>query len=95
MIAFMRPGERYLAHRVWHRGRMYPLSVISLGDDGGLSVEPFEREAHSTAFVNGPLYVLDATAAEFAAAATASPDPAEITARQLWHGSGMPLLMFF
>lgn len=47
---------RYLAHAVMHRGKIYRQSVVSL-DGGVLTIAPFDRELHSTAFVSGIIVV--------------------------------------
>lgn len=48
---------RYLAHAVMHRGKIYRQSVVSL-DNGVLTIAPFDRELHSTAFVSGIIVVV-------------------------------------
>lgn len=96
MIIHPRPGgERYLAHKVYHRGCEYPFSVVGVSIDGEIIISPYAGEIHSTVFVNGPLYVLDASSEAIAAAMCTPPSPAEISAAGLWHNSGIPLLVHF
>lgn len=53
-------GDRYLAHRIVHRGREYKLSVLEIICESGrydVRVTPFDREIHSTSFHNGTIAV--------------------------------------
>lgn len=47
---------RYLAHAVLHAGQVYRHAVVELAD-GRLTIDRFEREIHSTAFVSGFIIV--------------------------------------
>lgn len=52
------PGRRYLARRVIVDGEERGLSVVTIDARGGVTVEPFERETHSTVMVDGTIVVI-------------------------------------
>lgn len=52
-----RPGERYLARHVWHRGADHPLATVHITPQGRVVIEPFVRETPATVFVDGEISV--------------------------------------
>jgi hypothetical protein len=50
--------RRYLSHHIIVDGVRYDtLSIVTIGDDNTVSVEPYEMEVHSTVYVNGTVVV--------------------------------------
>lgn len=46
-----------MAHKIIYEGREYPLHILTLCDDGAVSIAPFTGEEHSVPFVNGTVRV--------------------------------------
>lgn len=52
--------KRYLAGCIIDRdGQRYPLSILTVSDNGSYSISPFEHETASTVYISGTLVVGD------------------------------------
>ena len=79
----MTPVLRYLAHRVVHEGRIAGLSVVEAREEG-ISVQPFDGETASTAFVDGTLIIEGGEIHRTPLLIASLPLPAEMTKTRLW-----------
>ncbi len=51
--------DQYLAQRIYHKGKVYPLSVLRISKETSeIEIFPFSEEIHSTVYINGSIYVL-------------------------------------
>lgn len=49
--------RRFLARRIISGDRKWNLSTLIINDDGTWRIEPFDRETHSTVFVEGTIII--------------------------------------
>lgn len=50
-------ARQILAHTIIYRGKEYRMALARIADDGSVSITPFDRETHSTEFINGRVHI--------------------------------------
>lgn len=53
------PAGRWLAHHIVFRGVDHGMVLLTVGDNGSISIEPFTAEVHSTAFHSGTITITE------------------------------------